>query len=431
MKRIFFSVLLMVLVCANSLTVNAAHQHSSSCYEVQGAHKHVGNSANGGECYQTSVYHTHKGTTSGGGECFGTAVYHSHAGDTVNGGACYETAVYHSHVGDTINGGECYQTPVYHTHMGSSSKSGGCYTKANVCGGTIVQNKVDIVCVRTTGSKFGSTSWECECGGTVTQIGYNIVKNEACVMDHGVYYEISCNKCGKFSTQGSIGQHTGYKYTYSCSVCRTSYSSTGKCNSIKSYSVGCGKGSDFVEKYEQSCEKTLDYIDSYSLSCKKDAASIDKYSLSCKKTEKTVEAYALSCKKAESQGTTVLICKVTETEQKSEVKKEVKKEAKTEVKSKENNQVQESAVKSETKTADVGNGEEKEAKEVAENGESGEFVAENEEYDFSLECGLMADGVWVKLLKTGNAGEGNIENCFSWDGGFSWTNESNHIYDKN
>ena len=73
MKKIISCLVLsLILSLFSCIESHAAHQHSDSCYTIQGAHSHSGDSTNGGGCYTTPIYHVH-------------------TGDSVNGGGCYTT----------------------------------------------------------------------------------------------------------------------------------------------------------------------------------------------------------------------------------------------------------------------------------------------------------------------------------------------------
>lgn len=407
MKRLCTILLFVILLTGNCLSVFAAHKHNDSCYEIQGRHTHSGNAVSGGECYKTPVYHKHSGSVNVGGECYKTPVFHTHTGDEKSGGECYKTPVFHTHEGNETEGGICYGAPVYHTHQGSASKSGGCYTTPVYCGGAIKQTTVNISCNVTTGSVFSTKTWACECGGTTTQVGYNLNKNSECKADHGVYYETSCNACSKFSTSGNIGSHTGFKYVYLCSTCGASYNTTGKCNQIKSYGLSCGKSTAFVEKYGLSCTKDETTVDGYELSCTKKLDTIDAYKLSCTKNENTIESYRLSCNKAETPGEKVLVCKEKETE-------EVQKPVQSTLSIPQPKPVQPSIP---TTTP-----------ETFEDSISDKTETVQQELEFTVECGLMADGVWSKI--TVLSGENLAEEPYSWDGGNSWCSSERNVFEK-
>lgn len=426
MKRLCTILLFVILLTGNCLSVFAAHKHNDSCYEIQGRHVHSGNNVSGGECYKTPVYHKHSGSVNVGGECYKTPVFHTHAGDEKSGGECYKTPVFHTHEGNETEGGSCYGAPVYHTHQGSASKSGGCYTTPVYCGGAIKQTTVNISCNVTTGSVFSTKTWVCECGGTTTQVGYNLNKNSECKADHGVYYETSCNACSKFSTSGNIGSHTGFKYVYLCSTCGASYNTTGKCNQIKSFGLSCGKSTAFVEKYGLSCTKDETTVDGYELSCTKKQDTIDAYKLSCTKNEKTIESYRLSCNKAETPGEKVLVCKEKETEevqnsaQSTTQPQPVKPDIPTTT-----------PEKSEDSTSDKTNAEEYRDETNSNNSDDATNSVEEtaqQELEFTVECGLMADGVWSKI--TVLSGENLAEEPYSWDGGNSWCSSERNVFEK-
>lgn len=313
MKKLLSTVLVFIVLLLNSgFYVEAGHQHTDACYEMQGEHIHSGNAKSGGDCYAIPVYHSHNGDTIKGGNCYKTAIYHAHNGNANSGGACYSTPIYHSHIGNMVEKGGCYNTPVYHTHIGNPAEQGGCYTNAVVCGADITSQKVNISCNVTTGGVLKTETWPCECGGTVTQTCYWLKFHPECKDDHKVYYEYQCNLCGKFSTSGHIGTHTGFQYVYSCSACGTTYHTLGKCTKVQLYSLGCDKSDNYVEKYELSCGKNQTTVDGYRLSCTKNEKTIEGYQLSCNKTEKSIDGYRLSCTKKESAGEKVLVCQTEE-----------------------------------------------------------------------------------------------------------------------
>lgn len=432
-----FSVTLLVVIAlflGQSLKVNAGHTHTDNCYQIQGAHSHIGSEMEGGKCYSTPVYHIHQGNEKEGGECYETTVLHNHMGDEKEGGECYQTPVFHTHDGNEKVGGNCYQTPVYHSHTGSSSQKGGCYTIENVCGGNIAQERVDVECYVYKSGYMGSTSWPCGCGGTVTQNGYYLSTDSACEKDHGVYYEVSCNSCDKNYTSGSCGTHTGYDTKYYCSICRTSYNSTGKCTKVKSYSANCGKNTTTIEKYSLSCTKNKDSLEGYTLSCQKTIEDIDAYVLSCPKTNQTIEKYEFSCKEKESSGNKVLICKQKETvEDSSNHTKPSKPSQSTTLNQSSKpsqsttsdqsttpgtSQVQNTQIKSNiSDTSDLSKKTESESK-----SEEAVFV------EFEVECGLMVDGVWVKLLP--DLKDKFEDATYSFDGGQTFDSDNKYIYTK-
>ncbi|MBR3808367.1 MAG: hypothetical protein IKJ15_08380, partial [Lachnospiraceae bacterium] len=207
----------------------------------------------------------------------------------------------------------------------------------------------------------------------------------------------------KFSTSGNIGSHTGFKYVYLCSTCGASYNTTGKCNQIKSFGLSCGKSTAFVEKYGLSCTKNETTVDGYELSCTKKQDTIDAYKLSCTKNENTIESYRLSCNKAESPGEKVLVCKEKETE-------EVQKPAQS--------TPQPQPVKPSVPTT---------TPETSEDSIS-DKTETTQELEFSVECGLMADGVWSKI--TVLSGENLAEEPYSWDGGNSWCSSERNVFEK-
>lgn len=61
MKKLFIILITVVCVLTTPMYVNAGHKHTDSCYSIQGAHTHSGDSINGGGCYGTPIYHVHEG----------------------------------------------------------------------------------------------------------------------------------------------------------------------------------------------------------------------------------------------------------------------------------------------------------------------------------------------------------------------------------
>lgn len=428
MKKIVSTLFIFFVMLINHcMYVNAGHQHIDSCYTIQGAHTHSGDTVKGGACYGNAIYHAHTGDALCGGACYEKPVYHTHVGDVLNGGACYETPIYHKHIGESAGGDGCYNTPVYHIHTGDSTKSGGCYTKALTCGGNIASNRVDIICNITKAGVLKTETWPCGCGGTVTQFCFSLTTNSECEAEHGAYYEIECNVCDKSYTSGDIGQHTGFKTVYSCGVCGAKYNTAGKCSKVKSYGLSCGKTTNTVEKYDLSCGKNADTIDGYELSCMKDGDTIDGYELSCGKNKETIEGYQLSCTKEETSGERVLICKLEESKDQPNIPSVIVKPSIPDVSVKPN--TPETPKESDISKEPLEESIEKNKNDAEEETENDVFEdGEEDNLNFEVECGLMADGIWVKILPLSE--ENLAKEPYSWDRGETWETSNKNIFTK-
>lgn len=219
MKKLFFTTLISLLLCSHVMVVNAAHQHTDSCYTIQGAHTHTGS------------------TTSGGG--------------------CYNTANKHVHSGDSINGGGCYGTPVYHVHEGQEGQvtANGCYTLLSTTTRTCQVTGLNPIAGRQE-TRFCNN---CQAERTCTHYAWTVSHSSCGIAnDWSQHGYIKCNTCGTcvytwgsgtINPVGTYFQASSHEYNVSV------------------YELGCNKTEQTVEYYELSCGKTTDTIEGYSLSC--------------------------------------------------------------------------------------------------------------------------------------------------------------------
>ena len=288
-----------------SVTKEIHHIHMGNeregggCYKKSVKHKHTGNAGEEGGCYKMPIYHIHTGDSVKGGGCFGQAVYHMHDGNPSTGGTCYTIPVRHAHSGTSSAGGGCYQVPVYHVHAGNTESGGACY---------------EPIYHQHTAACYVTEKCTMEYMG-----GLRLIRTENAYCGHhgntqfaeivAQYYHSACG-AGTEETSHYLCwtcNHLNIIHDYQKLIC------TKTDNTIEGYrltcpkgeqtvdvwQLGCGRTGETVEKYESSCTKTEKSIDSYIRNCGKNEKSVDAYAVNCGNTEETIEYYAKNCGKEE------------------------------------------------------------------------------------------------------------------------------------
>lgn len=167
MKKIISCLVLSLILSSFScMESHAAHQHSDSCYTIQGAHSHSGDSTNGGGCYTTPIYHVHTGNSTNGGGCY-----------TVE-----KTKTQTKTCTDTVQ-----------QLQGSSSYPSG---KCNSCNQDTYFTKVPYVKVCPTTGQQTSTGSLSSCAkcGAITYDGITSGSSTHTVSYDVTYYELGCGK---------------------------------------------------------------------------------------------------------------------------------------------------------------------------------------------------------------------------------------------